>query len=381
MDSGTIGNPPPIQEKTTKSSTGRKVVWGFVIGCGSLFVIALILIGIGVWWFMSTGDQVPTARILGPEATSVVKVGDISSDPGVTALLRYFVVEAQRAADEETGNEFLNALRSFERSQSDPTQFLKMISPREITMLFFVNDAETLDIVAAANLGMGTRALKLLLSKGAESAVEGEGPDVLKKIRAPEGELYEYRKFDEELEEEIVMGVVGCYKGTFLYSTDTDLAKKALDRLVHAPDQGALSKEMDALRAEFDQEGWLAYGILDGDVTRTIWPEAGFIEPDQLAQLTRQFLTMRVVSEDEVILRWVTEWPDEETAESADAALKIKFEKLIRIVREEGIKLSVTQNLEGERLVVECGLRGLRTAITQSLDAQMERRQHEEDYS
>ena len=129
--------PPPLPGKSKeKLSTGKKILIGCGIGCGVIVLLLLLVGGLGVWWMFSTGEQVSTARILGPGSLGAIKVENISQNQGAMEFITFFFQEAQKYEDGGASAElpqFLEKIRQYQQSRQNPTQWLKYVAPKEIT--------------------------------------------------------------------------------------------------------------------------------------------------------------------------------------------------------------------------------------------------------
>src|SRR5688572_24069251 len=123
--------------EAAKRSAGTPLWLKVAIGCGAIAalgaVILFVAFGAGMYWLISPGAQVPTAVVIGPESTGVMRCDDLAADPGARALVVNLFESLQKAGDRQAEMPaFLRSMQEWNRAQTGHQ--LMQYMPSEVTM-------------------------------------------------------------------------------------------------------------------------------------------------------------------------------------------------------------------------------------------------------
>ena len=310
----------------------------------------------------STGDQVSTNRILGPQSLGAIKVENISENQGAMELINFFFQEAQKHEDRGASADlpqFFEKIRQYQQSRQNPAQWLKYIAPKEITLSITADEAGAAHLVVAANLNLGVRMAKTAF-KMFFSADETNRENV---IHTPNGNLFRLEIQNSETGVKSTRGIIGFHKGTILYSDDIESAKSGLEKLVQGDDSGdlriSLSESFNLLKAK----EWLAYGVLDGEFWRSTRFGRNFNQDELLFQMAGMNAGANVQSADQAVINININWRTEEAARLALSRVEAQKAEWIEKTAGHGLGLEVKNTLTGQNQKIEFDLKNLKDAI------------------
>jgi len=362
MENSSIAPPPLPGQSKEKLSTGKKALLGCGIGCGTLFLIFLIVTGLGVWWMFSPGDQVSTTRILDQRSLGAIKVENISKNQGAMELINFFFQEAQKHEDRGASADlpqFFEKIRQYQQSRQNPAQWLKYIAPKEITLSITADEAGMAHLIVAANLNLGVRMAKTAF-KIIFSADEVNRENV---IPTPNGNLFKLKLQNPETGVKSTRGIIGFHKGTILYSDDIEPAKSGLEKLVQGDDNGDLRNSLSGSFNLLKAKEWLAYGVLDGEFWRSTSFGRNFNRDELLFQMASMNAGANVESADQVAININIDWRTEEAAQTGFGRVEAQKAEWIEKTAGHGLGLEVKNTLTGQNQKIEFELNNLKDAI------------------
>lgn len=356
--------PPPSYEPPPRGlSTGQKTLIGCGIGCATVIILIFVVIGFGAWWLFKSEDQVATNRILNTDSMAVFRLEDIIENQGAMELISYLLKEAQRNSRERSSGQlppFLEKFKDYSDDQQDPTQFMKFLAPREITASMSLDEAGKDILVIAANFGAGTRIAKTIL----KMTSMGDNDLKAETISTSHGELYVFNQRNPEAGFMFQQVVMGFYKGTFLFSNETESAVSALGRLAEGNDTGELNETLSDSFIRFSQEGCLAYGVLNGHFLKNTDFDIGPFESDLRSGMEKMEISVGNLSVDEGILNVLIDWNNEDSAHMALEKIEDLKTDWINRADQEGFDLEVLNSLNDKQQDIQFRVNNLKKALT-----------------
>jgi hypothetical protein len=362
-------SPAPRARARTKAPTWLKIM----IGCGALLALAgigvVLLIGAGMYWMVSPGQQIPTTLVVGPNSVGVLECGDLAQDAGARALLGRVFEELQKVSDRQSGGvpPFLGPLRELQRGQA--TQALSQWMPSGLTVSFEPDGQGSTHSILAVNFRAYIRPIRMMLERmmGSDSHVT-------------------QTRYRDETILDFHTGTVVCFAGgTVLVADHADLIREVLDRAARwkgpAP---PLPATLAGPAGPWDARGTL----LDPGQASTLLvalhqfaapveegEEASDLTP--LMGVTSARFGLDAQSADRAHVQLTFGYPDAEGAAAAASALEATLEKARRRAQEAGLDLTATARAQDASLEVDLQAEQIGQAITRwmsALEEQQERR-------
>ena len=359
-----IRMPPPSYEPPPRGlSTGQKTLIGCGIGCATVIILIFVVIGFGAWWLFKSEDQVATNRILNTDSMAVFRLEDVTENQGAMELVSYLIKEAQRNSRERSSGQlppFLEKFKDYSDDQQDQSKFMKFFTPREITAYMSLDEAGKNILVIAANFGAGTRIAKTIL----KMTSMGDSNLEVETISTSHGELYEFNQRDPEAGRMFQRVIMGFYKGTFLFSNETEPAVSALGRLAEGNDTGELNETLSDSFKRFSQEGCLAYGVLNGNFLKNTDLDIGPFESDLRSGMEKMEISIGRLSVDEGILNVRIEWNNEDSAHMALEKIEDLKTDWINKADQKGFDLEVLNSLNDKQHDIQFRVSNLKKALT-----------------
>jgi hypothetical protein len=316
-----------------------KAAIGCAFGCGALALILFVAGGAGVWWLVAPGEQSRTAAIVSPAANGTFHVADLGSDPGTIALLDRFVLEAQRQQQEQQNMPaWLAGMQRAGAAQSSPSAGFRLLLPREATITLEPS-AEAEDgyaIVAALNPRGMTQLLRLMLGSSEET----------RRYRS-----HELTRVDTD-------GWATVAGGTFLFATELDALKLALDRL---EERGSVATGPPVVLGA-PERAWDVTGAVDNDngaVDEFLWD--GVAPP---AGLERATFGVDLATADVMTGRLLADCASPAHADAMLRALHAKLAEEARELAAKDLELRAAFRTEGARAVLDWEVSGLAGAVS-----------------
>lgn len=333
------------QPKSGGTSGLQKLLIGCSLGCGALFVVALLVVGGGAFWAFVPGKQVDTEGIAGEESVGVVRMEDLTADPGAKALIDHVmkeIDEINRRNQERALPENMRWLANLRRQPS--ARDVQMFIPRDATLTIEpTEDGTDVDFVAALNFRLMVRPIKAAILMASRSEAGGENDT--------------YRGYEiAAMDQDSHLTFVGS---TALVSSSETALKRAIDRI---EDGAAPPAHLVSVAPEGQ---WDAAGSLtneDGAVAALLakaQPPAGAHDED-----VRLGFGLDVVSSDEVDAEVVLHCSDRERALLWLESLTSYYEDLQADATEDGFVLDYETQATGERVETRLRLSGLEGAVT-----------------
>lgn len=352
----------PEKPSSKKLSTGKKVLIGFGIGCGTLIIIIVIAIGYAAWWAFSPEDQVATNRILHRDSAAVFRVEDVSRNQGAMELLSSVFREAQRRSEESAAAQmppFLKKLQNYSGAQQDPGRFFSYVSPKEMTVSVSLDEAGNPQWVIAANFRLGTRIVKKIL----KSTFNDKDAMKENRIATRYGDLYIFNGRTSSAGNAGEQTVVGFFKGTLLISNETESATSALRHLSEGNDAGELNAAFSESFSRLSQAGCLAYGVLDGHFLGKADLEIGPYQGALYAEMKKVELSLDIPSSNEGILNVHIEWNNKKLAIPAAKKFEDLKTQWITTAAQDGFDLNITNSLHDSRQDIRFRVDNLKSAL------------------
>ncbi len=243
-----LNTPPPVPGRPPekKSSSGKKILIGCGIGCGSLIVMSIIAAFIALWWFFSSEDQIPVNSIFNSDTAAAFRLEDISAYPETMELISQALKELENSRNNslEDMPEFFKKLNKFSQGNQDPAQAVKMFRPKEAAISFSINERDDLVFVIAANFKSGTRIVKLILNTVFEVDPDLKG----NKISTEHGDFYIFEQKQHEYSQETGESILGFYMGTLIFSNDPEYVLNRVDGFYDGTDSEKLKSELSPNR-------------------------------------------------------------------------------------------------------------------------------------
>jgi hypothetical protein len=329
-----------------------------LIGCGfALALAALAVFGLvawGLYWAVSPGRQLPTAIVVGPQTTGVVRFGDLAADPGATAFLATLMEETEKGDGGPDLPPWAKAWLS--RSRADA---IKQWLPREGTLSFERDPEGAVHPVAALNFRVYVRPIRALIERMADDR------RVATRVRHGGETIVVFSG-----------GTALCFVGgTLLLSDDAGLVRSVLDRAA-APGSPppTLPAELTRLTGGWDSSGVMSQPETAGALVARVF-DAGEA-PDDLAPAGARF-GIDAQPGDEVRAFLDLAFPSDADAEAAGPAVDAAFQDARRRAEAAGVRLRLGQRRQGARLVIDVEAGGLAAALGRHTAAtSRERREH-----
>ena len=183
-------------------------------------------------------------------------------------------------------------------------------------------------------------------------------------ISTRHGDLYKLDQRDPGTGHSTQQGVIGFYEGTLLCSNEIDTALSALARLANGNDAYDLR---EALAEPFNQlggEGWLAYGVIDGEFLKSRDFGQRLSQDDIRFEIEKIAVAIDFQSSDEAILNVHSEWSSEDNALIAYDNIENLKTFWIEKADQKGLYLEVENLLDGNRHNIEIQISNLKNAVT-----------------
>lgn len=356
-------NPPPTLPAPKKpKSTGAKIFIGCLI---VLFVLGLIFVGLmvaGGLWFFSPGKQVEPARLVAPEAETVIRFDGLSGDTGFKALASRFVMAAQAAEERNQENQlpenlrWLEGFRQMQNAQGAANigNALDMYLPKQAVLAFEPGeDGASAEPLFIANFQRFVRPVRFFVEK-----IVADSPDSTT-------ETYRGRKI-LDLDRGPAMVFEG---GTFLLAGEAATLKRALDRLDQPAAPHVLLSQLDETGGTVGRE-WDVAGVSSSPQTSLAalsmvgFEAFGEDGANPFAELRNLRWAVDAVSGDEVGAELSFDYGSPEAAVAALAGLESRWAGVAARAAERGLALAAATSQEGPRLTTRLELTGLANAIT-----------------
>ena len=232
---------PPLPARVPVAPVPRPPWVRLLVGCaiaGGLALLAgLAAVLFGMYWLTSPGRQYATAAVAGPQTQGVVRVGDLTADPGARALLTAFFRRIQEASQAQ-GPQMPAWIRNLQAQQA--RQGIGQWLPREAT-LSLEPDAEGIGrFVLAANMRGFVQPIRMAVTQAAKG-------DKTTRI-TPHGE-HEILTFGSHTS-------VCFMDGTLVVSFLPGAMTAALERLASTTPTSPVPDQ--TLPGKWDVQGWLA---------------------------------------------------------------------------------------------------------------------------
>lgn len=324
----------------------QKLLIGCSVGCGAVFVVLLLAAGGGAFWAFVPGKQVKTEGIVGEESVAVVRMEDLTADPGAKALITHVmkeIDEINRRNQEQALPENMRWLASLRRQPS--ARDVQMFIPRDATLtLEPAEDRDDVDFVAALNFRLMVRPIKAAILFASRSEAGGENET--------------YRGYEiAPMDNDSFLTFVGS---TLLVSNSRESLERALDRIEDGTAEPANLVSV-APDGTWDATGSLANddGVVAGLLSKAP-PPAGARDED-----VRLGFGFDVVSADEIDAKIDLHCSDPERALLWLQSLTNYYEEIRADAAEEGFELDYEAEAHGEVVETRLRLNGLEGAITE----------------
>lgn len=364
--------PPPVPGKTPKKkSTGSKVLIGFGIGCGTLFVLGLILAGIGIWWVFSTGDQVATDKILHSNAKAVFKVGNVSASKGATQLISHIFREFQRVNREQTSAQLpalIRKMQQYSDSQSDPAMMLKFFSPKEMTVSMTFDESGTTHYVVAANPKIGTRIIRTFVKMVAQQG----NPSSENIISTPHGSLYVIDPQHQGNQGRSRKNVIGFHKGMLISSDGIQAVITAMEQLSDKDASGRVPMGIAEPYHKLSREEWLAFCAVDGDMLEQTDFAQGIIPGNLRSEVERISAAIRIPSGNDMVVNIYIDWRSREISDRMFNVVEEQKNRWIDMAEKNRLELRVESALTYRQQVIKLYFGNLEMATTEYIRAQIQ---------
>jgi hypothetical protein len=328
---------PQPAAKPASSGCGKWAI-GCAIGCGAVVLLAVIAAGVGSWWMVRPGKQHATAAVVSPQASGAFAVGDLGSDPGVTALLDNFMREAQRQQNRDAP-EWVRQMQQMSAASGSPTTGFRMFLPRQATVSLepSTEGRDGPAVVAALNPRGFTRMLHFFLARGDTLAGKHRGHDVLR------------------LSDDAWGSLVG---GTLLVSNEEQALHRGIDRFLDGPAAAAPAP----VNLGLPSRPWDLTGSIDErdeGFARVLWGD----EPAPIG-VRRAALGVDVATSDRTSGRVALDCESAEAAAAALVALDRRVAERAQRLAERGMQLRAASRVEGSRAVVDWEVTGVDAAMS-----------------
>jgi len=276
LHSGADDEAPMPLDTPSATSTAKKQRWpawakvlmGAGIGCFSLGVLLVVLIGVVAWWAITPGPQEPPPAFIGDDTVAVVATSSPGNDEGLNALMMQTVSEFHRATWERMPQDevpfFFRFVRGMQRRQIESGRAERKLAtsmPRDMALLVVRRPDDAPTWLAVLNLARGPRIYRLLFNFMAKrapdiEAISHRGETI---VRFPDAPAF-------------------CFvDSTFLAAEDVEVLKRAIDRHREpAPDGTDFARRVGAMSSDWD-----IFGILDntsGELSEDVRDAALFLE-------------------------------------------------------------------------------------------------------
>ena len=317
------------------TSGWAKLVVGCAVGCGLLAVVVVVAAGAGLWWFVAPGEQQRTAAVVSPASTGAFHVGDLGADPGVTALFDRMILDAQRQQNDGMPP-WMAELQRASAAGSSPSTGFRMLLPREATISLEAT-AATADpaVVLALNPRGLTRLFGMMLAGNVAGSHGG----------------HDLARLDDD-------GWAALVGGTFLFATEEEALRAAIDRVVtHGAVTAAPPVDLATPARTWDLTGVVDNG--GGEVERLLWDVGG-----APAGIRRASFGLDLETADRVAGRLVADCGSPEEAAVVLRALHARLIEAAGDLGADGLELLAGVRTDGSRAVVDWEVHGLAAATT-----------------
>ncbi len=327
---------PQPAAKPASSGCGKWAI-GCAIGCGALVLLVVIAAGVGSWWAVRPGKQHATAAVVSPQTSGTFAVGDLGSDPGVTALIDNFMREAQRQQNRDAPD-WVRQMQQMSAASGSPSTGLRMFLPRQATVSLEPSTQGRDDpaVVAALNPRGFTRVLHFFLARGDTLVGKHRGHDVLK------------------LDDNAWGSLVG---GTLLVANEEQALHRGIDRFL----DGGAAAAPPPVNLGLPSRPWDLTGSIDEreyGFARLLWDGE---EPPIGVQ--RAALGIDVATSDRTTGRVALDCESAEAAAAALVALDRRVAERAQRLAERGMELRAASRVEGSRAVVDWEVTGVDAAV------------------
>ena len=357
-----------------------KVLMGAGIGCLSLGVLLVVLIGVVAWWAITPGPQEPPPAFIGDDTLAVVATSSPGSDEGLNALMMQTISEFHRATWERMPEDevpfFFRFIRGMQRRQIESGRAERKLAtsmPRDIALLVVRRPDDAPTWLAVVNLAKGPRIYRLLFNFMAKrapdiEAISHRGETI---VRLPDAPAF-------------------CFAdSTFLAAEDVEVLKRAIDRHREpAPDGTDLARRVGAMSSDWD-----IFGILDntsGELSEDVRNAALFLErrgadgfpidlgdreladpasPDRWREVVEMELGVDVVDASTMEIVLDIAFGDTDAAVAMLPRLEQIFEDWAETVGHSSLEVSPRIDRNGSSVRVVLGLQGVDEALVEGFES------------
>jgi hypothetical protein len=361
------GTPSPMDDKPKKKRSGlQKVLIGCGIGCGA--IVVLILIGVGVlgWWFISTGEQVATGRILAADSIGAIRLENVAENKDAMDLASSAIKEIQQRNNQKSSGQippFFESLRNYSQSNQDLTPVLKMFFPKEATVSITSDESGEIRYVVAANFSAGTRLIQKIL----HASFSNEGSPEKRIISTPYGDLFPIDLSNRKAGDKEEWGAIGFYKGTLLLGNETKTTVSAMSRLAQGKDNGELNHALSESFNRLRQKGWIAYGVLDGSVIMNTSQDMAALPDNLKKDVEKVEMAANILPNDEAVYDVHLYWRNEKAAKMALNNVADYKAKWIQDAERAQLFLKVQNSLSGNQQSIEFLFGNLKNAMASKI--------------
>lgn len=333
-----------------------KVLIGCALGCGLVIILGVLGAILGISWLLSAGEQVATAEIVGTDSIGFVHLDQTVRDPGVSAMLRNFWLEAQRAENQRQKEELpesLGWLQDLSAAQQGGVAPLEIFLPREMTVALEPgpHDGEP-EIVVALNL----RALPRLGRVFFATLSDRMSPE-------DDSEPDSYRGHPvHPLGDD--SGTVAFVGSTILFASETAAVRRAIDRIEDGTSRPPTLAATELPESHRDLWGSFrnADGLLESWLAARL-EEGGVAAPSLVGEVQTVTFGIDIVSSDEIEAQMAFLCAGEAAAKRWQAPLGSALLSEVRGELFEDAALSVSTNVDGRRLLTSVSISGLDLAL------------------
>jgi len=327
-------------------SGGRRVATAIGIGCGGVFLLALLLVGGCTYWALTPGHQESTFHIVGPESPGFAHLKGLAESSAARSILSKYAAEMQRISRSVEPSELpeeMQWLEAFRDQQGDPSQLLDMAAPDEATVSIEHDPVSGGSVfIGAVNFPYFTRPADLLLSQFSQS----EGFRQL--------EYRDHVVYGVEVGLPVMLSFRG---GTLVVGSTREDLFTGLDRLDEAAGREALERRGTFLSA--DETGDL-YGVLPGrDVAELLFGDV-LPDPDALEEVR---FGLQIDSPDAIQGRLRLSCADPLAASQVSRLVRQLAAIWARELEARGLQLDPEIRLDSSQVLVDLSISGIQAAI------------------
>ncbi|UCF69356.1 MAG: hypothetical protein JSV80_08820, partial [Acidobacteriota bacterium] len=227
-----------------RGGMGTAVKVAIIIGVilAGLLVLAVAIVLFAGWWITSTGAQVATDGIIGPESGAIFHTGRPEDGVGFEQFAGRVIIEVQRISLEQQRQDLppaLEWLREMQLQQS--TTGLEIYVPKELTLTVEPGHSwDEIEVLLAANPRAFTKLFRFMFTRLFDDHVEAgrvRGRDVYQFTDGP---------------------AVAFVGGTIVFGTDAEIVGRALERL----EDGAQAVESSLQKLYRQKDGSRTFHIV-----------------------------------------------------------------------------------------------------------------------